>query len=103
MFTEIRLKRGLCYAIGCDNDMGEDYGYFSVFCNTRKKNLLKVRKLILNEINKLKNVTEKDVKVAKSFLEGDYALKLEDNQVMADILAYKHLQGLDYLTSLIEL
>ncbi|MFC1697522.1 M16 family metallopeptidase [Nanoarchaeota archaeon] len=96
LFTEIRLKRGLCYSIGVYHDAGEDYGVYAIYCGTRKKNLKLVRKLVNQEIEKIKDLSEKDLKVAKSYLEGDYIIKMEDNINVADLVAHNTLLGLDY-------
>ncbi len=80
MFTEIRTKYGLAYDVGTQNISEISYGYFGVYATIDKKNVQKVRKLILKELKSLQKVTPLDVKEAKDFVEGAYCLELEEAQ-----------------------
>ncbi len=84
MFTEIRSKRGLAYDVGTQHVGNATFGYFAVYASIDRKNVNVVRKVILEEIGKLKNVTIQDVQEAQDFIEGDFLLELEDTQKVAD-------------------
>ena len=88
LFDEIRNKRGLAYEVGVQHESAADYGFFAVYLGIDKKNINKARNLILNEFEKLKQVSKKDIEEAKTYLEGSHALENEDNFQMADKLAF---------------
>lgn len=88
MFDEIRNKRGLAYEVGVQHESAIDYGFFAVYLNTDKKNINKIKKIILQEFEKLKKIKNKDLEEAKTYLEGSYALENEENIHMADKLAF---------------
>jgi predicted Zn-dependent peptidase len=88
MFNEIRSKRGLAYDVGTQNVGEVTFGYFAVYASVDRKNVGLVRKLILQEIEKLKKVSAKDLQEAKDFVEGSYLLELEDFQKVADQLLF---------------
>lgn len=88
IFDEIRNKRGLAYQVGIQNDMEKDYGMFAVFAGLDKKNIEKARNIIFQQFRKLENISKKDLEEAKTFIEGDYALNMEENTHLADNLAF---------------
>ena len=88
LFDEIRNKRGLAYEVGAQHESGIDYGFFAVYLNTDKKNINKIKKITLNEFEKLKKINNKDLEEAKTYLEGSYTMENEDNFQFADKLAF---------------
>lgn len=90
IFEEIRGKRGLAYEVGVHNEANNDYGFFSIYLNTDKTKIELVKKIILKEIEKLQNnnLTKKELKEAKGYLEGQYILENEDTHDRADSLAF---------------
>ena len=62
MFTEIRGKRGLAYDVGTQNIAEGDFGYFAIYATINRKNIKLVRKLILRELQKVKDATLNDLK-----------------------------------------
>ena len=93
LFIEIRNKRGLAYEVGVNNEANINYGYFAVYLNTDKKNIPLVVKLILEEFQKLKSITNEELKEAKDYLEGEYILHNEDNFHLADELNFWQMNG----------
>ena len=87
MFDEIRNKRGLAYQVGVNNEHESDYGVFAVYTNLDKKNIEKAKDIILQQFRRLESISEKDLKEAKTYLEGNYALQMEDNFHKADSFA----------------
>jgi len=88
MFQEIRGKHGLAYEVGTQHACDQDYGYFSVYLSTEKKKVNLAIKLVLEQLNKLKSLSEKDLQESKTYLEGSYLLETEDNQKLADALVF---------------
>ena len=88
MFTEIRAKKALAYDVGTQHLADIDFGYFAIYATIDKKNLVLVKKTILTELAKLKNLSAKDLNEAKTFIEGDYLLEIEDPQKVADQIVF---------------
>jgi len=88
MFNEIRSKRGLAYDVGTQNIGEVSFGYFAVYATINRKDLPLVKKIMLEEIKKLKKITKIELAEAKTFIEGNYLLSLEEPQKMADQLLY---------------
>jgi len=102
MFTEIRAKKGLAYDVGTQNIGEVDYGYFAIYATIDRKNLTLVKKMVLKELEKLKKITDQDLREAKTFIEGDYCLELEDSQKVADqILFWEHVKDAKLMKSFI--
>ncbi len=93
LFDEIRAKHGLCYSVGVEYDGAKSYGGIGIYCGMHKKNIPKVQSLILEQLEKLKTVSEKDVADAKTFVEGTLALRHENTALYAEELAYWHFAG----------
>lgn len=83
LFNEIRGKRGLAYVLGINHDPDTDFGYFSFFCGTDKKNLNKITKIVMQEFKKIQDITKKQLAEAKTFIEGEFLLDNEDNEKRA--------------------
>ena len=81
---EVRNKRGLAYEINVHHESGIDYGFFAVYFNTPKGNISKVKDLILNQLNNLKDLSGEELKEALGYLEGQYILENEDTHDIAD-------------------
>ncbi len=88
MFTEIRAKRGLAYEVGTQHTAESCFGYFAVYATIDKANRMLVKKLILKELEKVKNASADDIREAKEYVEGDYYLQLEDPQKIADQILF---------------
>jgi|TARA_B100001964_G_scaffold204528_1_gene234301 predicted Zn-dependent peptidase len=88
IFDEIRNKRGLAYQVGVLNEHDPDYGFFAVFAGLDKKNIEKAKEITLQQFRKLDKVNKKDVEEAKTYLEGNYTLNMEDNFHSADNSAF---------------
>ncbi|UCD04004.1 MAG: insulinase family protein [Candidatus Woesearchaeota archaeon] len=87
LFDEIRNKRGLAYDVGSAYISERDYAYFTVYANVQKKNIQKVKDLINKEL-KLRNLTEKELKESKDFIEGNFYLVIENTEHLADIIGF---------------
>ena len=88
LFDEIRNKRGLAYQVGAMHETEKDHGYFAVYTGLDKSNIEKARKIILEQFKRLGKISRKELEEAKTYLEGNHALMIEDNFHLADNNAY---------------
>ncbi len=78
---EIREKRNLAYAVTGDVDSSKDYAYSIVYVGTSKENVDEVKKLILEEFEKVANsLDEKELAEVKEQMIGNYQISMEDSQ-----------------------
>jgi len=80
LFNEIREKRNLAYAVKGISNIEKDFGYSEIYIGTSKENYELVKKVILEEYEKVsKNLTEKELNEIKEQLIGNYHIGLEDS------------------------
>ncbi len=91
LFSEIREKRNLAYAVKGESDINKFFAYNLVYIGTTKKNVSLVKQLILKEFEKVaKNLTEKELDKVKEQLMGNYQISMEDSQLqMINLLSYE--------------
>jgi len=91
LFSEIREKRNLAYAVKGDSNINRDFAFNSVYVGTSKENLEKVKELILKEFDKVsKELNEKELNQVKEQLIGNYHISMEDSQSqMIELLLYE--------------
>jgi predicted Zn-dependent peptidase len=94
LFIEMREKHALTYDINSDHNKGVDFGYFSINCAVKDKNLEKAKRVILNELTKLK--TEKvpliELEKTKNLIMGASLRGMDDPQECSEIIAYMEMQ-----------
>ena len=88
LFTEIRSKQGLAYDVGTQHIAEVSFGYFALYATVDKKKSALVKRLLLQELEKIKNTTSLELEEAKEALEGEFLLALEDPQRLADQLLF---------------
>ena len=88
MFDEIRNKRGLAYQVGVHNEAEMDYGMFAVYTGLDKKNVDKAKEIIMQQFRRLEKADKNELDEAKTYIEGNYTLQIEDNYHHADNLAF---------------
>lgn len=93
LFTEIRGKRSLAYYVGTESQEYLDTGYIYIQAGISHNKVNKTIKIILKEIDKLKNkkVSEEELKKAKEFIKGRMYLGLDDNFVQAEFYSLQEL------------
>ena len=95
LFTEVREKRGLAYAVKSDVDRYADTGYFAVYAGTDPKNANEAIKVILDQLYGLANGTmkvgKKELDKAKEYIKGHLALGLEDTRGVNSFFGYEQL------------
>lgn len=85
LFTEIRERRGLCYAIHAAHDSLEDTGILTVAAGLDRTRLPEAIKAIYEELNRMmeKPVSAEELQKAKDHLRGRLALSFEDSATRA--------------------
>ncbi len=93
MFTEIREKRGLAYAIHTSHSGYSDTGMIFTQAGIANENLAETIKAIMVEYKKIVNekVTEAELKRAKEIIRGGLMISLEDSENLADMLVTQEL------------
>ena len=87
IFDEIRNKRGLAYQVGVNNEHEMDYGMFAVYAGLDKNKIEKAKKIILQQFRRLEKISKSELEEAKTYIEGNYTLEMEDNFNYADNLS----------------
>ncbi len=81
LFSEIREKRNLAYAIKGESNINKRFAYNLIYVGTMKENVEEVNSLILKEFEKISNeLDEKELGEVKQQLIGHYKLSMEDSQ-----------------------
>jgi len=90
IFTEVREKRGLAYAVKTGNHNYTHDGSFQTYVGTTPKKAPDAVKLVLEEYAKLTDIatakiSEAEFKKAKEYLKGHLNLALEDTSEVGEI------------------
>ncbi|MBU0894555.1 MAG: insulinase family protein [Nanoarchaeota archaeon] len=81
LFSEIREKRNLAYAVKGYSDINSLYAYNAIYVGTTKSAVEEVKKIILQEFGKIKeDLNEKELEQVKDQLIGNYQISMEDSQ-----------------------
>ncbi|HLE49134.1 MAG TPA: pitrilysin family protein [Patescibacteria group bacterium] len=95
MFTEVREKRGLAYAVRTGPEHFKETGYFGTYAGVDLKRIDDAIKVILDEHYKLsskkKPISKKEFEKAKEFMKGHLALSLEDTKAINGFFGMKEL------------
>lgn len=70
LFQEVREKRGLCYAVKTSLEQSKDYSYEIIYVGTVKEKIKEVKRVVLKEIKKLKELNKSDFDEVKERLIG---------------------------------
>ena len=91
LFSEIREKRNLAYAIKGDSEITKEYAYNIIYVGTTKEKVDEVKKIIMKEFDEVsKKLTEKELNQIKEQIIGNYQISMEDSQSqMANLLMYE--------------
>lgn len=73
----------MAYAIKSFIENERDYGHCIVYAGIERKNVKKVREIILKELNKFNALKTKDLEEAKEQCIGNWQLELEDSEKTA--------------------
>jgi len=91
LFSEIREKRNLAYAVKGDSEITKEYAYNIIYVGTTKEKVDEVKKIIMKEFDEVsKKLTEKELNQLKEQIIGNYQISMEDSQSqMANLLMYE--------------
>ena len=94
LFNEIREKRNLAYAVKGDSAITKDFAYNLIYVGTMKENVEQVKKLILEEFEKVaKGLGAKELKEVKEQLIGNFYISMEDSQTQMANLLFSEAEG----------
>ncbi len=94
LFSEIREKRNLAYAVKGDVNINKNFAYNLIYVGTMKENVEKVKELIIKEFQKVSvSLMEEDLKQIKEQLVGNYQISMEDSQDQMVNLLANEIQG----------
>ncbi|MDD5699572.1 MAG: pitrilysin family protein [Candidatus Nanoarchaeia archaeon] len=94
LFSEIREKRNLAYAVKGSLDSAKDYSYSQIYVGTNKENVEKVKELILKEFsNVAETLDNKEFESIKEQLIGQYQISMEDSQTQMVNLLMDEMDG----------
>jgi predicted Zn-dependent peptidase len=95
MFTEVREKRGLAYAIKTSQGKYTDTGYLATYAGVDLKKIEEAVKVILDQHYGLASgeyrIDKKELKKAKEYIKGHLALSLEDTREINNFIGIKEL------------
>ena len=91
LFTEIREKRNLAYAVKGDSDINKFFAHNLIYVGTTAENVKKIKKIILEEFKKVsEGLTERELNQIKEQLIGNYQIYMEDSQMqLVNLLLYE--------------
>ena len=91
LFSEIREKRNLAYAVKGDSEITKDFAYNMIYIGTTKDKFKEVEKIILAEFKKVsEKMTQKELDLIKEQAIGNYQISMEDSQTqLANLLIYE--------------
>ncbi len=94
LFSEIREKRNLAYAIKGGSNVNKEFAYNFIYVGTTKENVEIVKKLILEEFEKVtEGLTEKEFEQVKEQLIGNHQISMEDSQIQMVNLLLSEING----------
>ena len=88
LFMEVRERRGLAYSVHTGVDTYHDAGYLATQCGVEHENLEKALVVILGEYKKaaMELVDAEELKKAKEYIKGHFALGMEGSDDVAGYL-----------------
>ncbi|RMD65867.1 insulinase family protein [Candidatus Pacearchaeota archaeon] len=90
LFLKIREERGLAYTVKGFVRAEKNYSYYAIYVGTRKEALGEVKNIILTELKKCEQLSERELADAKNFLKGTLKLSYEDStEVMEELMFYE--------------
>ncbi|MFC1649837.1 M16 family metallopeptidase [Patescibacteria group bacterium] len=96
LFTEVREKRGLAYAVRSSATGYQDTGYVDTYAGVDPKRATEAVKVILDQHMGLANgeykITDKELKKAKEYIKGHLALGLENTKAINSFFGVQQLK-----------
>lgn len=79
LFTEVRERRGLVYAVRSDLDLGSNYGYMVISAGTDKEKIKEVIKVCKEEFSRMGKIEKDELEKAKIQIIGRSKVESEDS------------------------
>lgn len=79
LFTEVREKRGLAYAVKVYAEATKEYGYLVIYVGTDKEKVDEVIKICIKEFRKMKDISEEELEDGKKQAIGNFEIESEDS------------------------
>ena len=81
LFSEIREKRNLAYAVKGEENTTKDFSYNMIYIGAMKENIEKIKSLILGEFDKVaSSLDENELNDVKNHVIGNHQISMEDSQ-----------------------
>lgn len=94
LFSEIREKRNLAYAVKGDSDIFKKFAYNTIYVGTTKENVNIVREIIVKEFKEVsQELSEKELNQVKEQIIGNYNISQEDSQMQMINLLMHEIDG----------
>ena len=100
LFTEIREKRGLVYAVYTMTQLNEETGSFMIYAGTNPSNIEEILEITNKELKKLINkpIKKDEFDRVREFVCGHYALTMESTRSSMTRLGKMALRNMDLLS-----
>jgi zinc protease len=98
LFTELRDKKSLAYAVTAFSQEGLDPGYVATYIACSPEKLEEAKSGILHELQRIRSerVPEEEMERAKRNLVGTFEIQLQTNSAMASAMVFDELYGNGY-------
>lgn len=93
LFIEIREKRGWAYDVKSSLENEKNYAYYMIYAGTLKDKVEEVKRLIIEELKKIENISEKQIEEAKQKLKGLRQISKEESLSVMRRLVFEELSG----------
>jgi len=95
--NEVRAKRGLTYSIGSRVEALKSTGSLYISTFSKNESVLETIKVSLDQVRRLRagDIPEEDLEKARSYLAGNYPLRIESPESLATEILNVDLYGLD--------
>ena len=93
LFDEIREKRGLAYAVKGYLEQGNNFGYEMIYVGTTKDKVKACEKIIIEEIKKMKNLSQRELSEGKEKLIGLRKVGSEESVNVMNWLIQEEIAG----------
>lgn len=93
LFLKIREEKGLAYVVKSSINAEKNYSYYAIYVGTTKEAVPEVKKIILEEFTKVKEMNETDLKEAKERVIGLMHVEKEDSSRVMHELLFSELTG----------
>lgn len=93
LFTEVREKQGLAYAVHASTEQMVDVGSLDVYAGVTNEKAGQAMESIMTELKRLRDgdLTDKEVTIAKESLKGMRALRWEDSSALGTLYGLQQL------------